>query len=213
MKKTFFLIISVFMMSAAFAQTGADSTIANFSIRFQYLKAVSQAGNYSLEWKVNCIRSPHATMILERSTNGRIYSAIYSVTGSAIRCQQAFNYTDAAPAAGLNHYRLQMIDADGNSSYSSVAVLLNKISGIEMVNLLPTLVKDNAILNIASAEISKMQIVVSDVNGKQLMSRNVNLIAGSNQVDFNLSILPSGTYQMTGYTTDGQSKTIRFVKQ
>ncbi len=196
-----------------FSQFALGGGTGALPIKIEYLKGTRQSTGNNVEWKVNCIRTPRATMILERSVDGQIFASIHSITADAIRCQQSFNHVDASPIAGLNYYRLKMIDADGAVTYSTIVALLNKVSGIEMVNLLPTLVKDNAILNIASAEVSKMQIVVSDANGKQLMSRNVNLIAGSNQVDFNLSNLPSGTYQMTGYTTDGQSKTIRFVKQ
>lgn len=196
-----------------FSQFALGGGTGALPIKIEYIKGTRQSNGNNLVWKVNCIRTPRATMILERSADGQVFASIHSITADAIRCAQAFNYVDATPVAGLNYYRLKMIDADGSVTYSTIIALLNKVSGIEMVNLLPTLVKDNAILNIASAEVSKMQIVVSDANGKQLISRNVNLIAGSNQVDFNLSNLPSGTYQMTGYTTDGQSKTIRFVKQ
>jgi hypothetical protein len=196
-----------------FSQFALGGGTGTLPIKVEYIKGTRQSNGNNLVWKVNCIRTPRATMILERSADGQTFASIHSITADAIRCQQSFNHVDATPVAGLNYYRLKMVDADGSVTYSTMIALLNKVSGIEMVNLLPTLVKDNAILNIASAEISKMQIVVSDANGKQLMSRNVNLIAGSNQLDFNLSILPSGTYQMTGYTTDGKSKTIRFVKQ
>jgi hypothetical protein len=75
------------------------------------------------------------------------------------------------------------------------------------------LVTGNAVLNVTAAQKTKMDIVITDISGRQVQKIAYNLIAGSNQFTVNLANLSAGTYQMKGYTMDGVSKTIRFVKQ
>ena len=58
-----------------------------------------------------------------------------------------------------------------------------------------------------------MEVVITNVEGKQVQKIVYNLIAGSNQFNMNLSNLSAGSYQITGYTSEGKSRTIRFVKQ
>jgi hypothetical protein len=79
--------------------------------------------------------------------------------------------------------------------------------------MLPNPVNSIAIVNVTSATASKMQFVVTDVAGRQLQTRSVSLIAGSNQVPLNFDNLASGVYYLTGASEDGEKKTIRFVKQ
>ena len=98
-------------------------------------------------------------------------------------------------------------------TYSAAIALLNAASGFDIVGLLPTLVNNNAILNVTAAQKTKMDVIVTDIAGKQVQKIAYNLIAGSNQFSMNLSGLAAGTYQITGYTAEGKSKTIRFVKQ
>jgi hypothetical protein len=57
-----------------------------------------------------------------------------------------------------------------------------------------------------------MDIIVTDMTGKKVIREVVQLVAGSNQVNLNLSALSQGAYQVTGYTEDGEIKTLRFVK-
>jgi len=72
------------------------------------------------------------------------------------------------PLAGLNYYRLKTIDIDGKIGYSTIVVLMGKNKGFEIVSLAPNPVKQAAILTVTSAEKSIMEIVVRDINGKQI---------------------------------------------
>jgi hypothetical protein len=152
-------------------------------------------------------------MTLERSADNRNFSGITTIVADALRCQQPFTYTDNAPLEGINYYRLKMTDAYGKITYSNAIAILNKDAGFDIVGLLPTIVNGNALLNVTAAQKTKMQAVVTDIFGRQMQKRTYNLIAGSNQFDINLSSLSAGTYQITGYTEEGKSRTIRFVKQ
>ena len=121
--------------------------------------------------------------------------------------------TDASPLQGSNYYCLKMTDANGKVTYSTVIVLLNATTGFDIVGILPNLIKSNAILNVTAAQKIKMDVVITDMAGRQVQKIAYNLIAGSNQFTINLANLMAGTYQITGYTAEGKSKTIRFTKE
>jgi hypothetical protein len=192
----------------------ASTTINNpLPITLNYLNGIKQNGAHYLNWKVTCFNNANSTMVLERSADGRTFTAINTITADALRCEQPFDHTDNNPLAGLNYYRLKMIDANGKITYSTIIALLNKENGFDIVNLIPTLVTGNALLNVTAAQKTKMDIVITDISGRQVQKIAYNLIAGSNQFNVNLSNLSAGTYQMKGYTIDGVSRTVRFVKQ
>lgn len=196
----------------AFAIASVDFTNP-LPINLNYLNGYKQSGNHNLNWKVTCTNNATATMSVERSATGRNFTTINTITADALRCQQPFNYTDANPLQGSNYYRLKMTDANGKVTYSVVIVLLNAATGFDIVGLLPNLIKSNAILNVTAAQKTKMDVVITDMVGRQVQKIAYNLIAGSNQFTINLANLMAGTYQITGYTTEGKSKTIRFTKE
>ncbi len=152
-------------------------------------------------------------MNVERSADGRNFTGITTITADALRCQQPFDYTDNKPLADINYYRLKMTDAYGKVTYSTIIAVLNKETGFDIVGLLPTLVNSNAILSVIAAQKTKMDVLITDIAGKQVQKIAYNLIAGLNQFTLNLANLTAGTYQITGYTADGKSRTVRFVKQ
>ncbi|RYE11943.1 MAG: T9SS type A sorting domain-containing protein, partial [Sphingobacteriales bacterium] len=176
---------------------GGENNVA-LPISIEYFRGSKQNGAHLLDWKVACYSSPTLNMQLERSADGRRFQTISSQTETSLRCLQPFNYSDAAPLAGINYYRLKSIDADGKVSYSTIVALLNKEIGFEMVSLVPNPVRSEATLSITSATKSIMELVVTDVNGKQLNKQRVSLIAGNNLLPISVSNLAAGTYQVTG---------------
>ena len=192
----------------------ASSTISNpLPINLNYLNGFKQGNNNLLNWKVTCTNNPSATMSVQRSTDGRNYNSITTVFADALRCQQPFDYTDNNAPTGLNYYRLKMVDANGKITYSAPIAILNKETGFDIVGLSPTLVNTKAELNVTAAQKTTMTVVITDIAGKQVQKIAYNLIAGSNKFTVNAAGLSAGTYQITGYTADGKSRTIRFVKQ
>ena len=192
----------------------ASTTISNpLPINLHYLNGIKQGNNNLLNWKVTCTNNPSATMNIERSADGRNYNSITTVFADALRCQQPFDYTDNNAPAGFNYYRLKMVDANGKISYSSPITILNKESGFDIVGLSPTLVNTKAELNVTAAQKTTITVVITDVAGKQVQKMAYNLIAGNNKFTVNAAGLSAGTYQITCYTADGKSRTIRFVKQ
>lgn len=183
-------------------------------ITISYLNGTKQNSSHNLNWKVNCTSSQNVTMAIERSTDDRNFKAVTSITADGIRCLQPFTYTDNAPLAGNNYYRLKTVDENGKITYSTIIILINKDNGFDIAGIMPSLINNNtAVLNASAAKKMPMTVMVTDLLGRQVQQSNYNLIAGSNQITMNFTSLAAGTYQLVGYTTEGKSKTIRFVKQ
>jgi PKD repeat protein len=184
-------------------------------VTIEYFNGYKNGNEHKLVWKVSCTNTPRATMTLERSSDGRNFTGIYTITAEAARCLQPFDNTDASPLPGLNYYRLKTADADGKVTYSSIIALLNRTSGFAIVGIVPNPVskQGNAVLNVTSAQKGMLQLMVTDMAGRNLIQQTRSIEAGSNQLLLNLSSLAAGSYQVTARNEDGNSTTIRFIKE
>ena len=107
-----------------------------------------------------------------------------------------------------------MTDADGKVTYSSVVHLINATKGVDILSIAPNpIVAGKFNLRVSAAQNSKMEIVITDMQGRLLQKQSVNLVAGYNAIPVNVSNLASGTYQVYGITDEGRSKLMRFVIQ
>ncbi|MEO7482114.1 MAG: T9SS type A sorting domain-containing protein [Ferruginibacter sp.] len=182
-------------------------------VTVEFFRGAKQTAGNLLDWKVNCTSSSYATLTLERSADGRSFSEINSQQATSLRCQSPFNYLDAAPLPGVNYYRLKMTDADGKTTYSHLVVIINKEKGFEIVGLNPNPVYNAANLNLTTATAGKIEVLVTDINGRLMQRQSVQLQSGSNLVPLKVSLLVPGSYQVTVINADGEKTSIRFVKQ
>lgn len=187
--------------------------ISMLPIRLEYFKGSRMPVGNLLDWKVNCT-STEAKFEVQRSNDGRNFTSISNITASQLRCLQAFTITDTHPLSGLNYYRINMIDVDGKSAYSGVVAILNKESGFDIVNVVPTLIhKETVMLNLTAIQKTDVVIAVTDIAGKLIYKETKTLNTGINSIPMNFENLAAGTYQITGYTSSGKSRTVRFVKE
>jgi hypothetical protein len=188
---------------------GGQSNVS-LPISLEYFRGTKQAAVNVLDWKVNS--SSASTLTLERSTDRVNYKAINTQTATVDRMLTPFTYTDAAPAAGVNYYRLKITNADGESKYSNVVALINKEKGFELISVVPNPVQSNTVLSLSSAKAGKIELAVSDAMGKVVMKQSISVIAGNNPITLNFTTLAAGTYQITVINADGDAKSTRFVK-
>ena len=179
-----------------------------------YLTGRKQGSNHLLNWKITCNAAQGATMELQRCGDARNYTGIYTIAADAIRCQQPFDYTDAAPLKGMNYYRLKITDAAGRITYSSVVALLNAVKGFDIISIAPNPVTNGSFtLNIASAQAGKMDIQIVDMQGRMVNRQTVQVIAGATIIPVHVPNLAAGTYTLFATIGDDKSRVIRFVKQ
>ena len=177
-------------------------------------RSIKQAGKHLITWKVTCNTTPSATLSLERSADARNFTQIYTTNATALRCAQPFDYTDAQPLAGINYYRLKMVDADGKITYSNTIALINASKGFELLSIAPNPVTKGIFkLNATAARQTKTEVVISDMQGRVVNRQTIILVAGYNSVDMNVDQLAPGTYNISSITAEEKTRVIRFVKQ
>lgn len=191
------------------AGVGSNSVLP---IGVQYIKGTKQLVGHLIDWKVTCTAATQLTLTLERSVDGRNFSAIQTQDANGVRCLQPFTYVDVSPLAGINYYRIKIITTDGDVKYSTIVVLLNKEKGFELISVAPNPIKENAGLTITSAKAGKIEIVITDIAAKLIEKQTYYVIAGNNLINVPVENVGAGTYTITAINAEGERKTIRFVK-
>jgi len=183
-------------------------------IKIEYFRGAKQGGNHVLDWKVVPVNTANGVITLERSSDGRSFSSLYSITASATRMLLPFNYSTNNLLKGTNYYRLKMVDDNGVVTYSAIVALLNSSKGFELVNITPNPVTEGRFkLNISAAEQLKMEVVVTDMAGRVVSKQTNTLISGFNAVEVNVNQLANGMYQVMGIIDGERTKAFKFVKQ
>ncbi len=186
------------------------------SVSINYFKGTRRGNDHLLSWKVTCNSTPKVTMVLERSAEANgVFYRVNSITADAVRCAQPFDYTDAVPLKGMNYYRLKLTDSDGKISYSSTIALLNAATGSVLINVTPNPVTGNGSLklNMTSAQAGKIELVISDIQGRIVKRETGSYVAGYNSIDMNVGNLVPGIYYIRANGADAEHNMIRFVKQ
>jgi hypothetical protein len=189
-----------------------NGVTAVLPVIIEYFHAVQQNDLNLLTWKVDCSHASTAILEVERSSDGIHFSTVNSITATAIRCLQAFSFTDQYPLKTINYYRLKMTDEAGKISYSNVAVLLNKATGFAVTGFLNIVTGKTVILDITAAKKMLLYSAVTDIAGRTVIKNNHRLNVGGNPLQINVGQLAPGIYQLSFYCND-EIKTVRFIKQ
>jgi hypothetical protein len=209
--------------SGGFYTSSTAGTVNSFSpwiinkastlpVNLNYFTGIKLADDHQLNWKVSC-SGANATFELQRSASNKNFTAIANIQADYARCLQPFSFLDHTPLTGRNFYRLKIIDESGKINYSSVVLLLNSKSGIEILSLQPNPVNSAAVLNLSVASRETVELGISDQKGSIVMQKQYTLNAGSHQLALNLSSLAPGGYVLRLVSSGSVVKTLQFIKQ
>ncbi len=147
---------------------------------------------------------------LERSSDGIRFEFLASIPATGSRFYY-FNDNDIKDAP-VYFYRLKKADIDGRFNYSDV-VKLNGLQKEVSIVAQPNPFIGTASFNINSPVSQSVHIRLTDLSGRILFSRKINVLAGDNIISLpETGNLPSGTFIMN---VEAAGKTIntRIVKQ
>ena len=150
---------------------------------------------------------------VERSTNGGQYESIGKVPaqkGGTDKKEYLFNDVNALNGNSSKvFYRLKMVDADGQFSYSKV-IVVNKA---DMVGLFtyPNPVVNELKVAVNSGNSRQLALQIFDETGKQVYRQKLNSINGSNNYQINVSGFAKGSYFIKIVTEKGV-ETTKFIK-
>ncbi len=162
-----------------------------------------------LKWKITAPVTTTPIFIPERSPDGIRYTPIDTI--QAERNRTEYIRDDEWTYPGSNYYRLRTDEPGSPAYYSQVIKLVNRESGIQLIQLNPNPVKENAFLLISADKQTRVNLVLMDMAGKQFTIRRLELDKGLQSVTIGLSGLPAGFYylQVNG---DSFTETLGFIK-
>ena len=140
--------------------------------------------------------------IVERSTDGRNYSAIGSIEANT-ESSFTYQYTDNDPVNGLSYYRLQIVE-DNVRNYSNILVvnLSEKEKGIVIY---PVPVTSALTINIKNSGLINTEAQLLSSDGRLLQKIKLRAF----QQDVYIGYLPAGVYYLK--TING--KAYKILKQ
>ena len=106
-----------------------------------------------------------------------------------------YNFTDDAPLS-IGYYRLRSVDLDGKNEVSSVvSVRRGGAAKLTLQKVAPVPTTDDVNISFDNdASSDKIQLTLTDLSGKTVLSQNNAITEGSNQIRLVMRDLPSGLY-------------------
>ena len=147
---------------------------------------------------------------VERSNTPTNFRGIGVIKSSASTTNiHTYNFTDVAPLNGVSYYRIKQIDKDGAVTYSSIQkVDMNAL--VKLWKLYPNPAKNNTGL-LAAKGMNNVQVSITDMRGKMLMTKTVGEVAEGQYINLPL-MLAKGMY-MVKITSGEQVNVERLVVQ
>ncbi|MBP6023584.1 beta strand repeat-containing protein [Ferruginibacter sp.] len=195
-----------------FSPFGVGGINKPLPIAIQYFNAAKGNGYNTLNWQAAC-SSDKAVFEIERSTDGRNFATINTVTATQAECAQSVSYVDNTILTGAVFYRIKTVDVDGKAAYSVIIKLGGTQSDIKLAGILPNPVMNTAQLNIITAKKDNVNLSIVSMEGKLVHRSTVQLQAGSSIISLDVTNLQKGVYIIKGVFADGEASSIKFVKQ
>lgn len=142
---------------------------------------------------------------LERSGDGRFYTAIGTVQAAASDAQASYTFTDRQPLGGTNFYRLRQYDRDGRQRLYGVQVVRNGEGSGKTVLYPNPVTGDGFTVTLQKPVTVPIAYTITNAGGQLVQKGRL----ASRQQWVTTGTLPAGVYLLQ--VGDGQ--TVRFQKQ
>ncbi len=145
-------------------------------------QAKNNLSNVDVQWQVaNQQNVSHYEV--ERSFNNTTFDKIGTVAAKPGTGNITYSYNDFESlknSAAIIYYRLKSVDLDAKFSYSEIVNIRNKKGVTLTVDNLTNPVKNNLTFTLASKNAGLVQLQLTDMSGKILATRSLQVAAGSN---------------------------------
>lgn len=176
-------------------------------VAFSSVDAYLLNDNIKVDWRVGN-EVDIANYTIERSVDGINFSAIHIISKNATG---NYSYTDAAPVAGENFYRIKSTGTDGSIQYSrTVTVLYNKV---QYFTVYPNPVKGHSInLQFANIATGLYQFNLVDNAGHLVYSNKLKIANDATSLVLNVNKnITAGTYLLQISSPSGETATQKLM--
>ena len=183
-------------------------------VEYSTFEAVKEDRTALLTW-VTASERNNSGFSVERSADGKQFASIGWVATLAEQGNSvapiAYRFTDKAPVAGMNYYRLQQKDVDGRSTYSVIRSL-NFGKGASF-SCYPNPATGLLTIEQQSETGMASQLRLVDMTSRVVYEAELPASKGFNKNTINLSGLPQGIYQLIISDKSGVIFRSKIVKQ
>lgn len=153
---------------------------------------------------------------VQRSPDGINYSIVAFVNSKATsgNSSSVLHYatTDHAVAGLRQYYRLRQVDIDNRSEFSNIIMIEGeKPSELTIHNLFPNPARSTVNVQVTSPDKNRITIVITDMAGRILIQKIVNVEAGSNTTPVDISRLSKANYMLKVTPAKGQAKSFKLA--
>lgn len=150
---------------------------------------------------------------LQRSSDGVRFEPIANLPAAGYSTQTLnYSHVDGEPLIGNNYYRLKAVDFDATFSLSHIINLPFFKDEIGVANVYPNPTNGKIYLDIYAPQADNIQVQLTDAIGQYIRTEYLNLGAGMNTRQLDVSDLASGVYFLNFQCCDGKNFQHRFVK-
>ncbi|MCO5249321.1 MAG: T9SS type A sorting domain-containing protein [Chitinophagales bacterium] len=148
--------------------------------------------------------------VVERSKDGKTWEFVAEAPAQNLNSLVKYQTTDHTPYTGLSYYRLKQIELSGNVTYSQMKEVTIQESEKYTLTIFPNPTVEVLNLQFSVNHIPK-SIVVYDVQGKEMYSKNIKTV-DSDIIPLNVKSFAQGTYLLKIYFDEDEGETYKFVK-
>jgi hypothetical protein len=198
-----------------FMETFGNFTLGNHPVSLEFMafsgKNIGEANQ--LNWSTASEDHMDNFDVL-RSEDGINFRMIGNVKARNEAISNEYIFRDDKPVTGFNYYKLRINALNGGYQYSKVvAVKYGSTTNIDITSLYPNPAMNTITVGLNSLAEDMVNIQVTDIAGKTMISQKNSVVAGSNEVKLDVSGLAAGIYMIKAILADGTVSVQKFVKQ
>lgn len=182
--------------------------IISLPVTFSTVKASQKNSGVQVEW-VTATEINVSRYSIEKSTDGRNFKEAGTVTAKGYStAATSYSWFDAAPATGVNYYRVKSVDLDGSVKYTGVMRVVTG-KGSAGINIAPNPVRGGKLsLNITDLEKGTYTLSIYNSTGQKVFTRQLVHEGGSGSQTLQLPAAVKGGM----YNLQLTSSTVRLSK-
>lgn len=194
---------------------GADEGFATLPVELiSFTGKKTPAGNL-LEWKT-AAEINSLGFEIEYAVDGKNFQKIgwQSSKAEAGFSSTALSYTflDDKAADDISYYRLKQMNADKRTTYSNIVVIRSQSMANELI-VYPNPANHFIYIKTQAVKAGTAFLSLMDVNGKTLLQKQFPFAVGQNEIQFDVSAIPTGVYYLRVEGVDGKTMQQKLIKE
>ena len=206
-------IISIIIFIIVYNGTSAQNDSNYFPVRLESFDVSAHNNIAKLHWTTICYLQ-YANFQIQKSADGKNFTAIHSFTADKFRCTQPFDFVDSSLTyLGNVFYRISVGNIDGQFFSSAIRTLYLKEDGFNLVSIYPTMVASSLNFSLSDNRNESFWAAIINASGAVMKKEQFQAVSGITKYVINSNSLSSGFYWLQVYNEKGDSKNAKFFKQ